>query len=139
MSIPRAPPPKRWHIAFIRQFMTIIGPISSIYDFLNFRDITLGISMLPANSRPLRTGWLMKISADTDAGCICDPDGRQTPVKSRPSLAAARSVLVCVNHRRCVAVHTVGSLAGILPAWPSDAGRARSRFFCDLPPAGASR
>ncbi|MGB7723147.1 MAG: magnesium-translocating P-type ATPase, partial [Bryobacteraceae bacterium] len=28
--------PKRWQIGFIRQFMTIIGPISSIYDFLTF-------------------------------------------------------------------------------------------------------
>ena len=28
--------PKRWQIGFIRQFMMIIGPISSIYDFLTF-------------------------------------------------------------------------------------------------------
>jgi P-type Mg2+ transporter len=28
--------PKRWHISFIRQFMMIIGPISSLYDFLTF-------------------------------------------------------------------------------------------------------
>ena len=28
--------PKRWQIGFIRQFMAIIGPISSIYDFLTF-------------------------------------------------------------------------------------------------------
>src|SRR5581483_4957306 len=28
--------PKRWQIGFIRQFMMIIGPISSLYDFLTF-------------------------------------------------------------------------------------------------------
>ena len=28
--------PKRWNIGFIRQFMMIIGPISSIYDFVTF-------------------------------------------------------------------------------------------------------
>src|SRR5262249_45665026 len=34
--------PKRWKIAFVQQFMTIIGPISSIYDFLTF-GILLGV------------------------------------------------------------------------------------------------
>ena len=28
--------PKRWQIGFIRQFMMIIGPISSVYDLLTF-------------------------------------------------------------------------------------------------------
>ena len=42
--------PKRWQIGFIRQFMTIIGPISSIYDFLTFGSSS-GCSTLPATHR----------------------------------------------------------------------------------------
>src|SRR6202163_4917233 len=48
--------PKRWQIGFIRQFMTIIGPISSIYDFLTF-GVLLWIFHASTNASLFRTGW----------------------------------------------------------------------------------
>src|SRR6266478_104741 len=48
--------PKRWQIGFIRQFMMIIGPISSIYDFLTF-GLLLWVRSHPRAVRYLRRGW----------------------------------------------------------------------------------
>src|SRR5450759_1858132 len=44
--------PKRWQISFIRQFMTIIGPISSVYDFLTFGLLLWGFCLLYTSPSP---------------------------------------------------------------------------------------
>jgi P-type Mg2+ transporter len=51
--------PKRWQIGFIRQFMTIIGPISSIYDFLTFV-VLLWVFHASTNESLFHTGWFVE-------------------------------------------------------------------------------
>ena len=68
--------PKRWQIGFIRQFMMIIGPISSIYDFFTF-GVLLWLFHASMNAALFRTGWVCGILGDTDARGVCDPDGHQ--------------------------------------------------------------
>jgi len=51
--------PKRWQIAFIRQFMMIIGPISSIYDFLTFA-VLLWMFHASTNAPLFHTGWFVE-------------------------------------------------------------------------------
>ena len=51
--------PKRWQIGFIRQFMMIIGPISSIYDFLTF-GVLLWVFHASTNAPLFRTGWFVE-------------------------------------------------------------------------------
>jgi len=51
--------PKRWQITFIRQFMTIIGPISSIYDFLTF-GVLLWVFHAANNAPLFHTGWFVE-------------------------------------------------------------------------------
>ena len=51
--------PKRWQIAFIRQFMMIIGPISSIYDFLTF-GVLLWMFHASTNAVLFHTGWFVE-------------------------------------------------------------------------------
>ena len=51
--------PKRWRIAFIRQFMMIIGPISSIYDFLTFA-VLLWVFHASTNAPLFHTGWFVE-------------------------------------------------------------------------------
>jgi Mg2+-importing ATPase len=58
--------PKRWQIGFILRFMTIIGPISSIYDFLTF-GILLWVFHASTNAPLFHTGWFVE-SLATIAG-----------------------------------------------------------------------
>jgi len=46
-------------IGFIRQFMTIIGPISSIYDFLTF-GLLFWVFKASANPSLFHTGWFVE-------------------------------------------------------------------------------
>src|SRR5271157_3733523 len=54
--------PKRWQIVFIRQFMMIICPISSFYDFL-----TVGVWVLifhaSTSATLCRKGWVVETLA----------------------------------------------------------------------------
>ena len=49
--------PSHWDIAFIRRFMLIFGPISSLFDFLTF-GLMLGV--LHAGVIEFRTGWFVE-------------------------------------------------------------------------------
>jgi P-type Mg2+ transporter len=51
--------PKRWQTAFIRQFMMIIGLISSLYDFLTF-GVLLWLFHVATNAPLFRTGWFVE-------------------------------------------------------------------------------
>ncbi len=128
--------PKRWQIGFIRQFMMIIGPISSIYDFLTF-GVLLWVFHAYHERAAVPHRMVRGISGDTDAGGICDPDGRQ-PVQepSQPPVADQR--VGGRRDRRCAAVHAGREPCGVYPAAVvavgCDCGIGR-----DLPPGGASR
>jgi Mg2+-importing ATPase len=75
--------PKRWQIAFIRQFMTIIGPISSIYDFLTF-GVLLWLFHASTNGPLFRTGWFVEsLATQTLVVFVIRTAGN--PFKSRPS------------------------------------------------------
>src|ERR1039458_9953371 len=75
--------PKRWQIGFIRQFMTIIGPISSIYDFLTF-GVLLWLFHASANPPLFRTGWFVEsLATQTLVVFVIRTAGN--PFKSRPS------------------------------------------------------
>jgi Mg2+-importing ATPase len=90
--------PKRWQIAFIRQFMVIIGPISSIYDFLTF-GVLLWLFHAAANAPLFRTGWFVEsLATQTLVVFVIRTAGN--PFKSRPS----RPLLIGV-----VAVSLVGA------------------------------
>jgi len=75
--------PKRWQIAFIRQFMTIIGPISSIYDFLTFA-VLLWLFHASTNAPLFRTGWFVE-SLVTQTLVVFVIRTAGNPFKSRPS------------------------------------------------------
>jgi len=75
--------PKRWQIAFIRQFMIIIGPISSIYDFLTFGTL-LWVFHASANPALFRTGWFVEsLATQTLVVFVIRTAGN--PFQSRPS------------------------------------------------------
>jgi len=49
--------PHRWDVGFIRQFMLIFGPLSSVFDYLTF---ALLILFLRGNEAQFQTGWFVE-------------------------------------------------------------------------------
>jgi Mg2+-importing ATPase len=49
--------PRRWDVRFIRDFMLVFGPVSSIFDFLTFGVLLL---VLRAGMTEFRTGWFVE-------------------------------------------------------------------------------
>ena len=105
--------PKRWQIGFIRQFMTIIGPISSIYDFLTF-GVLLWLFHAATNAPLFRTGWFVEsLATQTLVVFVIRTAGN--PFKSRPSGRLLIGV-VAVSVAGAVLPYTpLGPLLGFTP------------------------
>jgi Mg2+-importing ATPase len=86
--------PKRWQIGFIRQFMMIIGPISSIYDFLTFA-VLLWVFHASTNESLFHTGWFVE-SLATQTLVVFVIRTAANPLKSLPSRPLLISVLAVV-------------------------------------------
>ena len=75
--------PAAWDMKFIRNFMGVFGPISSIFDFLTF---WVMLALLNAGHAEFRTGWFVE-SIATQTLVIYVIRTRRVPFfKSRPSL-----------------------------------------------------
>ena len=75
--------PAAWDMKFIRRFMSVFGPVSSIFDFLTF---WVMLSVLHAGHVEFRTGWFVE-SIATQTLVIYVIRTRRVPFfKSRPSL-----------------------------------------------------
>ena len=95
--------PKRWQIGFIRQFMMIIGPISSIYDFLTF-GVLLWVFHASTNASLFHTGWFVEsLATQTLVVFVIRTAGEPVQEPAQPAVADQR-----VGRRRCrdrAAVH----------------------------------
>ncbi|PMP66576.1 MAG: magnesium-translocating P-type ATPase [Thermodesulfobacterium geofontis] len=49
--------PQRWNMSFIRKFMIVFGPLSSVFDYLTFGVLLL---VLKATVNQFRTGWFLE-------------------------------------------------------------------------------
>ncbi|MHB1209120.1 MAG: magnesium-translocating P-type ATPase [Acidimicrobiales bacterium] len=78
--------PAAWDMKFIRRFMSIFGPISSVFDFLTF---WVMLQVLHANHVEFRTGWFVE-SIATQTLIVFIIRTRRVPFfRSRPSRAMA--------------------------------------------------
>jgi Mg2+-importing ATPase len=87
--------PQRWNIDIIRNFMLIIGPISSIYDFLTFFAL---LHVFHASEALFHTGWFVEsLATQTLVLFVIRTAGN--PLQSRPSipLAATTVLIVCIG------------------------------------------
>jgi len=85
--------PQRWNLEQIRNFMWVIGPISSLFDFATFYIL---LAVLHANGVLFHTGWFVE-SLATQVLVIFVIRTRQNPLRSRPHpalLASSLSVVV---------------------------------------------
>jgi Mg2+-importing ATPase len=73
--------PRHWDMNFIRNFMLIIGPVSSIFDFLTFY---IMLAVFHAGEALFHTGWFIESMA-TQVLVIFIIRTRKNPFKSRPN------------------------------------------------------
>ncbi|MBL8676437.1 MAG: cation transporting ATPase C-terminal domain-containing protein, partial [Alphaproteobacteria bacterium] len=73
--------PHQWSMSLITKFMLILGPISSLFDFLIFYIMLIG---LRAGEAFFQTGWFIE-SLATQILVIFVIRTRLSPFKSRPS------------------------------------------------------
>ena len=105
--------PKRWQIGFIRQFIMIIGPISSIYDFLTF-GVLLWVFHAFTNAPLFHTGWFVE-SLATQTLVILVIRTAGNPLKSRPSRPLLIGVLAVVAIATVLPYTAVGTLLRFTP------------------------
>ncbi|MBM3468797.1 MAG: magnesium-translocating P-type ATPase [Alphaproteobacteria bacterium] len=85
--------PHRWKMSHIKNFMFMLGPISSLFDFLTFGIL---LYVFQASQKVFQTGWFVE-SLATQILVIFVIRTRLSPLKSRPHpiLALTSIGLVC--------------------------------------------
>jgi len=73
--------PQRWDVRLVRRFMLVVGPVSSLYDFLTFW-VLLGV--FHASERLFHTGWFVE-SLATQVLVVFVIRTPGDPLRSRPS------------------------------------------------------
>jgi P-type Mg2+ transporter len=84
--------PQRWNPRVIRDFMLLIGPISSIYDFLTFGVL---LRIFNASEALFHTGWFVEsLATQTLVLLVIRTQG--SPVRSNPSRPLVATTLLIV-------------------------------------------
>src|SRR6266699_4248244 len=103
--------PRRWNVAFIRNFMFTFGVLSSVFDYLTFGVLLL---ILHANVAQFRTGWFLEsvISASLIVLVI---RSRRPFFRSRPSRQLLVATLLIVALTLIVPYTPLAALFGFQP------------------------
>jgi P-type Mg2+ transporter len=113
--------PRHWDTAFIRNFMWVVGPVSSAFDFLMFFIL---LKFFGAGEELFHTGWFIE-SIATQVLVIFVIRTRGNPFRSRPSIALTATSLAVVSAAAALPFTTFASQLGFV-APPST-------FFMVLP------
>ena len=81
--------PHRWDVRMLRDFMLVVGPVSSLFDILTF---VVLLKLFHASAATFHTGWFVESLATQTLVLFCIRTAR-SPLRSRPSRALAASVL----------------------------------------------
>ena len=103
--------PQRWDISLIRKFMILIGPISSIYDFLTFYVM---LHFFHASEALFHTGWFVE-SLATQTLVLFVIRTMGNPLKSRPSAPLTATVLIIVAVGLALPFTPLGRTLGFIP------------------------
>lgn len=103
--------PRRWDIGFIRRFMTVIGPVSSMFDFATF---FLLLHLFAGDERLFHTGWFVE-SLATQVLVIFVIRTQGNPLRSRPSRPLALTSLAVVATAVVLPFTPVGTMLGFEP------------------------
>ena len=107
--------PHEWDMAFIRNFMMVIGPISSLFDFLTFYVM---LHVFHAGEEMFHTGWFIE-SIATQVLVIFVIRTRFNPLTSRPHPLLAGTSLTVVAVAALLPLTPIGATLGFV-ALPLD-------------------
>jgi Mg2+-importing ATPase len=141
--------PRHWDIAFIRRFMLVLGPVSSLFDFLTFGLLLWGFH---ASEKMFQTGWFIE-SLATQVLVIFVIRTRGNPFRSRPNRLLIGSSLGILALAIGLPYSPLGgwlgfvplpldflaALAGLVSVYLCLAQVAKSWFYRHLPPSGQAR
>ena len=103
--------PEHWDMRFIRNFMLVMGPVSSIFDFLTFGLLLL---VFHANEALFQTGWFIE-SLATQVLVIFVLRTRRNPLKSRPHPLLVTTSIAVVVIAVVLPFTPLGSWFGFVP------------------------
>jgi Mg2+-importing ATPase len=103
--------PQTWDMAYIRKFMWVIGPVSSIFDFLTFY---LMIGPFHANEAAFHTGWFIE-SIATQVLVVFIIRTRANPIKSRCSQWLTLSSFGIVLMAVAIPFSPIAGILGFVP------------------------
>ncbi len=103
--------PQIWDMRFVRNFMWIIGPVSSLFDFLTFYVL---LAVLNAQEALFQTGWFVE-SLATQVLVIFVIRTRGNPLKSRPHVALAATSLAVLIAAFALPFTELGRYFGFQP------------------------
>ncbi len=103
--------PRHWDMSFIRNFMMVVGPVSSLFDFLTFFVL---LHVLHADEVLFHTGWFIE-SLATQVLVIFIIRTRGNPLRSRPSLVLAVTSLTVVAVAIVLPITPLGVHLGLVP------------------------
>lgn len=104
--------PAHWDVAFIRRFMLVFGPVSSIFDYATF---FVMLWIFHAHAHLFRAGWFVE-SLATQALVIFVIRTRRVPFfRSKPSLPLTCTTLLCVLAGAAIPFTPLGALVGLQP------------------------
>jgi Mg2+-importing ATPase len=141
--------PRHWDIAFIRRFMLVLGPVSSIFDFLTFGLLLWGFH---ASEKLFQTGWFIE-SLATQVLVIFVIRTRGNPFRSRPNrllVAASLGILALALSLPYsplagwlgfvpLPLDFLAAIAGLVIVYLCLAQLAKTWFYRHLPPVGQPR
>ncbi|MCS7234632.1 MAG: magnesium-translocating P-type ATPase [Armatimonadota bacterium] len=84
--------PRRWDVRFVQSFMWLLGPVSSVFDFLTFFVL---LRVLHAPEALFHTGWFVE-SLATQCLVVFVIRTARAPWRHRPSPLLVANVLACV-------------------------------------------
>ena len=101
-----------WNMRFIRYFMLVMAPVSSIFDFLTFGLLLL---VFHAGEALFQTGWFIE-SLATQVLVIFVLRTRGNPLKSRPHRLLASTSIAVVVLAVVLPFTPIGTWFGFAPA-----------------------
>jgi Mg2+-importing ATPase len=107
--------PQRWHLGLIRNFMLVIGPLSSLYDFLTFSVL---LAVFHASEPLFHTGWFVE-SLATQTLVIFIIRTAGNPLRSRPSLPLTLTTVLIVGAGMVLPYTSLAPLLGFVPLPPA--------------------
>jgi Mg2+-importing ATPase len=103
--------PRHWDMAIVRNFMLVIGPVSSIFDCLTFYVM---LHVFRAHEQLFQTGWFVE-SLATQVLVIFIIRTRGNPLRSRPSRLLIATSLTIVTIGALLPSTPLGRTLGFVP------------------------